>query len=729
MPLRLIVLVAMGCAVSVGCGDTGSDPGTFVNDGGPDSNGDDGGSDGGSDGGTEEEQCRLLPQGNFNPDQECAWNGPEPGSIHPTADDVVMTPVVVNLTDDNNDNQVTLEDIPDIVFVSYQYQKERFLAGGGKTNICSPALTCGCCNTRGVLRVVSGQCDETGKLPEHFSVGAAEIEASGGPAGIWFDNSGGLAVGDIDADGSVDIVATVTKGGTIALERDGTFKWYSTDPVNNVEHYAATQPSIADIDSDGKPEIVQGRVVLNGEDGTVQWIGTAGIGTNGFLGPVSSLGDIDLSGNLNVLAGNTSYETTGAVQHSFTMPPFLSPCQTSASFPCDGFTATGNFHEDINGELALDDEGEVVIVRSGQIFVLNHDYTSVVHNGATATIAIPGDNCSRNEGGPPTIADFDGDGRPEIGVAGADFYIVADLDCLGSPGPECDSDGILWKVTNNDCTSRVTGSSVFDFDGDGSAEVLYADEEYLQILNGTDGTNKIPPIANSSHTRLEMPIVVDADNDGNAEVIFVENGPSVEPVGGVLPEHQGIRVIGDATDSWVPTRRIWNQHSYHVTNVTELGSIPQNEPVNWLTPTPTGVTIAGVMNNFRQNLPESLLAPDLSVTLEFHPGLCDFRATVCNEGDFFVPPGVLVKFYDESDQSEFSCTNSPVQTTIQLNPGQCETISCDIASSPATNTSVRACVDNEGYDCTSGGVGSNNECEEGNNLDTTSTGNGCSVVE
>ena len=42
-----------------------------------------------------------------------------------------------------------------------------------------------------------------GTMTEHFSVGATEIQADLGMAGIWLDNSGGLAAGDIDADGSV----------------------------------------------------------------------------------------------------------------------------------------------------------------------------------------------------------------------------------------------------------------------------------------------------------------------------------------------------------------------------------------------------------------------------------------------------------------------------------------------------------------------------------------------
>ncbi len=369
-----------------------------------------------------------------------------------------------------------------------------------------------------------------GKLPEHFSVGAAEIEASGGPSGIWFDNSGGLAVGDIDADGSVDIVGTVVNGGTVALERDGTFKWYSTEP-SGTNHLAGTQPSIADIDGDGKPEVIQGRVVLNGENGSEQWIGTEGLGTNGFYG--TGLGRLAMS----IYRGRSTFwqaipcmRAMETVLHSFSLPPLDGDCQNSG-YPCDGYTATGNFD--------ADDQGEVVIVRAGVIYILNHDFTpwfttKQQRKSRSRTITAAKTKVAHRPS--PTLMAI---GIAEIGVAGADFYIVADLDCLGTPGPECDSDGILWKIANDDCTSRVTGSSVFDFDGDGRAEVLYADEQNFRILDGVDGKDVISPEPNRSHTRLEMPIVVDVDNDGNAEVVFVENGPGKEPIGGTTSRPTG----------------------------------------------------------------------------------------------------------------------------------------------------------------------------------------------
>jgi hypothetical protein len=58
-------------------------------------------------------------------------------------------------------------------------------------------------------------------------------------------------------------------------------------------------------------------------------------------------------------------------------------------------------------------------------------------------------------GGPPTVADFDGDGAPEIGVAGGTSYAVYDGDGT-----------VQWSRPTQDISSAITGSSVFDFNGD-----------------------------------------------------------------------------------------------------------------------------------------------------------------------------------------------------------------------------------------------------------------------
>ncbi|MEZ4367681.1 MAG: hypothetical protein R2939_15605 [Kofleriaceae bacterium] len=556
-----IVVGLLGAA----CGN--HEPGGPIVDAAP--GGDGGGLDGGGglDAGPVDETCTIGVTGTFEPTVECAWSAPAAGSRYPTFDDVVATPIVMNLTDDDADGDVDLDDTPDIAFISYSLQ----------TAGCPAGATCGCCNSSGVLRIVSGGCGVDGTLPEHVTIGATEIEADLGIAGIWLDNSGGLAAGDIDADGSPDLVATVRGGGTIAFERTGAVKWYQPMYPTGADNLAASQPSISDLDGDGHPEVIQGRVVLSGADGGLVWKGTAGLGTNGFLGPVSVTGDVDLDGDSELLAGNTLYDAAGAVRwsYAYAQPITTENCQASGR-ACDGFGATGDFD--------ADPEGELVIVRAGTVYLLNHDGTPLMVGAAPVEVPLPIDDCSLNEGGPPTVADFDGDGEPEIGVAGADYYVVVDLECANvSPlPPQCAGPGIRWQVANFDCSSRVTGSSVFDFDGDGRAEVVYNDEQNFRILDGLDGAERLR-VGNHSHTRLEMPIVADVDNDGNAEIVFIENAHG----GGTS---QGIRVYGDAADGWVPTRRVWNQHSYHVTNVGELGAIPAGEPANWREPTDNTVS-------------------------------------------------------------------------------------------------------------------------------------------
>jgi hypothetical protein len=70
--------------------------------------------------------------------------------------------------------------------------------------------------------------------------------------------------------------------------------------------------------------------------------------------------------------------------------------------------------------------------------------------------------------------------------------------------------------------------------------------------------------------------VVDVDNDGDAEILVVSNKnfdmQQLTPT---------LQVIRDSQDRWIQARRIWNQHTYHVTNVNEDGTIPDVEPPSW----------------------------------------------------------------------------------------------------------------------------------------------------
>jgi len=347
-----------------------------------------------------------------------------------------------------------------------------------------------------------------------------------------------VATGDIDGDGRPEIIAVDSSGARlIAFESDGTFKWRS----QTLEAINWGAPSIADLNGDGNPEIVIGRQVLD-NTGALQWTGTAGNSAGGNIGPLSLVSDVNVDGISDVVAGNTVYGANGAIQYQNALLP-------------DGYNAVGNFD--------TDPQAEIVLVANGNVWLLEHDMTV-----KWGPIAIPGGGY----GGAPTIADFDGDGQPEIGVAGASRYVV--IETNGT---------VKWSTVVQDSSSNRTGSSVFDFENDGSAEVIYADELFLRVYDGDNGA-LLFQTAKSSCTWYEYPLVADVDADGRAEILGVANNNCG------FGRQRGVYLWGDP--NWVDTRDVWNQHTYHITNVGQDGSIPTTELVNWQTPG---------LNNFRLN--------------------------------------------------------------------------------------------------------------------------------
>jgi len=639
--------------------------------------------------------CEYIPPvGDFSPQLGCRWT-PEGLTVTPERDDVVATPIVINLTDDNGDDRTDTDDIPDIAFLTYD------LEGAG------------CCNQNATLRIVEGACKPDGTMRTLASLDYP-------PA----DNSSGLAAGDLDGDGVPEIIAVGMYGpptaaglgrpqGAMAWKRVAangtrwTLLWENMEqPTWNVHTRGGAIVSIADLYGDGEPEVIIGNVVLNGQTGELVWDGvvtsggTGGIGNNAFLGPYGTVADIDLDGAPEILAGNTAYTRDGNVKWTWTYTTENSTC--GGGLPCDGFTAVANFDDD--------DEGEVVIVRQGEVFILEHDGQLLWRQ------PIPLIDCAYNESGPPTIADFDGDGRAEIGTAAADYYVVLDMDCDADPVPAgCAGRGVLWQTTNEDCSSRVTASSVFDFEGDGKAEMIYADETDFRIFDGTTGRVLFDDETHGSHTRIEMPIVADVDNDGNSEVVIPENASNQGT--------PGVEVWEDASDNWVRTRRIWNQHNYNVTNVNEDGTIPRMPRANWLDPR---------LNNFRQNVQPSGLfdAPDLtvhSVTADADNCSRTFEvaiaATVANDGALSVSAGVPVVVTASGDGQTWPVAN--LATTTRLLPGQTERLFFTwFVPMDAWGVELRLTVEIDPQRLI-------NECREENNALTQGAGEAftCAVIE
>ena len=482
---------------------SGDDSGEGPGDG--DGDGDDDGNDDGDDGGgikfdlvdvdTSKEPidvCKVNETGDgtqpcetqappdaFEPVSEWSWTGPG------TSNDSIVTPLVANLTDDNDDGEIDLCDVPDVVVV----------------------VNNGFCDSASIF-VLDGA---TGT--QHFQIP--------GP----FARASTPAIGDIDNDGLPEIIAQSGSGacagnGLQAFEHDGTLKW-STDLGLFGEHAIA----LADLDNDGDVEIMirnlvvdhLGQLVFTANDtATTSWTTTAAA-------------DLDGDQDLEVVVGRSAWHHDGSQYY---------------------FDSSIGWGQPAIGDLDADGEPEIVVVHNDGFSILEHDGTQKFAN-----INPTGDNDFRR---PATIHDLDGDDLSEFALSSSNSYTALRGDLTQ-----------LWSNDVADLSGLASGTA-FDFLGDGVAEALYGDETRLWVFDGQTGA-EVLQAPRASITIVEYPVVVDVDNDGSAEIIVVSNNAG-QPT---------VQSFGEAESRWIQARRIWNQHTYHVTNVREDGTIPQFEAPHW----------------------------------------------------------------------------------------------------------------------------------------------------
>ena len=517
-------------------------------------------------------------------------------------------------------------------------------------------------------------------------------------------NQSQLAVADLDGDKIPEIIGVDSGDKVVVFDNKGNV--LATSPTK-FSYTGAPQdwggPAIADVDNKAPPEIiVAGQVsrYVKGQGITVLWTQSPKVPE---FGPLSIVADLDGDKKPEVIAGLTIYDgLTGADK----TPPALKQLGGAGAFP-----ATGDFNKDKKPDIVL------IQAAQGQEQVSVFDYAN--NKFLFGPYTIP-----QGWGGPPTVADFDGDGEPEFGSAGPDFYYVFDLECAKQQKPaKCDQGtnyGVLWKKATQDHSSGGTASSVFDFNGDGAAEVVYRDECWLRVYNGPNGKTVFAANVTSA-TALELPVIADVDNDNHADIVVTSDAyvgqlcpakPEVETNTPWTGNTYGIFVFQDPMNRWMPSRSVWNQHAYHITNINDDLSVPTVESDNWLT-----------FNNYRQNVqggggkPQS--TPDFTggVATGIDPGQADcmvswtLRANLCNRGTLPMNPGVFGTFYSTDPDKPNPQKICTTQTAGPLPPGVCETVQCDWKNPPMVPTDIWFKAGDDG----TGGKPAQNECKPTNN--------------
>ncbi len=527
------------------------------------------------------ERCEYRPLSDgFRIREEWAWT--QDAEVLPEHDQIMASPMVANLTDDDGDGKIDQNDVPDVVFNTFKEANYQ---------------------TDGVLRAVSG--DSGARI---WPVGDPGYRTAPGTipaiADVSPDSPGPEVITcEVSTDANGRQINTI-----LILKSDGTPLHRFREAPNLAG--CIGRPSVGDMDGDGTPEIVDGVIILHG-DGTL--VRKLDIPTTNSI-----LVSIDDDDDLEIITPRGAYNYDG------------SPVWEAAPGvgPANGLLAVA----DIDADYA-NPKPEIIVMETQKhsLWVLDGATGAVRWGGNDinpAGAVAMGTNGLRG-GGPPLIANFDDDPFPEIGVAGGFAYAV-----FGHDGVR------QWDRPTDDLSSRATGSSVFDFEGDGIAEVLYNDEQNFHVYRGVDGEELLTQ-CNTSGTLVEFPIVVDVDNDARAEVVLMENNYAFQMcLDGVTPSSTGIHVYGHPDGEWVGSRRIYNQFSYHITNINDDGTVPKREEPHWRLP---------LTNSFRKNVAlfdvPDLIAEDMAVGDGTCPEFLELSVNIINRGAAVSAPNVPISFF------------------------------------------------------------------------------------
>ncbi len=337
------------------------------------------------------------------------------------------------------------------------------------------------------------------------------------------------AIADFGNDGVPEIVAGTQDGHLVMFDPTGAVLWTS-DPFP--AKYFGSAVAVADVDNDGDIEIAYDDMLFDHE-GHMLWDADV----VNIVADATAIADLDDDGDQEIVFGNAAVHHDGSAYYGHPGVPM-------------GYPAIADLDDDPAPEILFTNEYGITI--------LEHDGAVKVADLRPTGDLAEGLNWSR----PATVHDFDGDGRSEFALSSSYHYSVYSRDA-----------SLVWSAEILD-DSGIAAGTAFDFLGDGEAEAMYADEYTMYIFDGA-GTSVLE-VPRMSRTVIEYPVVADVDNDGSAEIVVVSNETTDDEAGSPT-----VQVIRDAEDRWIQARRIWNQHTYHVTNVREDGTIPQWEPPHW----------------------------------------------------------------------------------------------------------------------------------------------------
>ncbi len=294
---------------------------------------------------------------------------------------------------------------------------------------------------------------------------------------------GAIGVADMNGDGNVDLVAVNYESGDVTVllgKGDGTFSTSRVGYTAGGEPWY--RPLIADFNRDGKLDVIIqdemfNLVYLQGNgDGTfraaLNYYAPPAIDPNNITDWAGSwgvaVGDLDGDGKPDVVAGNCCNSVVGVTV-------FLNNGDGTLKAGVNYGSGGGLQYvqlADMNGAGKLD------IVASDH----QNDNISVFLGNGDGTFQAPVSYYAFNSGSPGAlaVADFNGDGRPDVAV-----IVGGEVDILLNTGT-----GALVLADTHFLTGYGTSLAVADINGDGKLDLLVTqDDGNVAVLLGQgDGT-------------------------------------------------------------------------------------------------------------------------------------------------------------------------------------------------------------------------------------------------
>jgi hypothetical protein len=408
------------------------------------------------------------------------------------------------------------------------------------------------------FEVNRGQTD----VPAQFLSRGRAIASAASPSGLNFApavayDSGGqitwsVAVADVNGDGKPDLVVTNecvnanNCDGTVGVllgNGDGTFQAAVTYDTG---YPLATSVAVADVNGDGKPDIVVAdlcvnsicnadgavSVLLGNGDGTFQRAVTYDSGGN-YVYSVA-VADVNGDGTPDIVVSNR-FCSSGSCNGDGFVGVLLGngdgTFQTAVTYDSGGNYASHVAVADLNG----DGKPDIVVV-NGCGSISNNDCGTT--NSTVGVLLGNGDGTfqtavSYGSGGVPAwsvaVADVNGDGKPDIVVANT----CSSWNCPGDGSVGVllgNGDGTFQTaVTYDSGGDYPTGVAVADVNGDGKPDIVAANgfccsistgDGFAAVLLGNgDGTFQAAVTYDSGGKGAWSAAVADVNGDGRPDIV------------------------------------------------------------------------------------------------------------------------------------------------------------------------------------------------------------------